>query len=110
MAITATPKTALITGIWTAIGMPVVDTWLKHMASTPEIQNLIFFGAAVVFLFLPATLFVAGPQFFRFGYRDMLGKSFWLGFRAVGFRALCWFAGAIIGLCLFAVAEKFLIV
>jgi hypothetical protein len=51
--------------------------------------------AGLVFLFIPCVLFVAGPQWMRFGIRDTFTTEYWRAFGQVGIRGVCWFLGAV---------------
>ena len=94
MNFSATRKSAVLTGTWTALGMVVTGKLLDHSSLHTQDQNLIFLVGAVVFFFVPVALFVVGPSYFRFGMRDIATKSYWVELGAVGLRLLCWFSGA----------------
>ena len=107
MKFKATPKTAIFTGAWTALGMSSFDAWERFHPLDTQTHNILFLVAGAIFLFIPAGLFVVGPQYFRFGLRDIMTKEYLLAFRAVAFRGLCWFFGGAIGLLFFGVVESY---
>ena len=106
MNIVATPKSAALTGAWTVLGMTAVDTWEKYHPVDAATHNVLFLIAATIFLFIPAAMFVAGPQYFRFGFKDLLRQEYWLALKSAAFRALCWFLGATAGLVLYAIVDS----
>ena len=107
MKFEATPKTAVFTGLWTALGMSTVDAWERLHALDTHTHNILFMVAAALFLFIPVGLFVAGPQYFRFGLKGLMTKEYLLAFRAVALRGLCWFFGGGLGLIIFGLVESY---
>lgn len=87
------------------MGSYLVEALQQIYASTDFAKDAIFIGAAVLLLFVPVSLFVAGPQYFRFGWRDMLGRSYWQEMHALAARALWWLVGGVIGFGLVALVE-----
>jgi hypothetical protein len=93
MQIIATKVTAALTGAWTVMGMSTYVMWAEHQAPGATTNTVGFFLAALVFLLAPCILFVAGPQWFKFGLRDTFSAEYWKAFRQLGIRGLCWFFG-----------------
>jgi hypothetical protein len=104
--IQASRTTAIAAGGWASVGFYLVEALQRNYASTEFAKDAIFIGAAVLLLFVPVSLFVAGPNFFRFGWRDMLGRSYWQEMRALAVRALWWLVGGMVGFGLIALAER----
>ena len=107
MNIQATPKTAFYTGVWTALGMSSFAVFERLHPLGTSTHNIMFIVAAVLFLFIPVGIFVAGPEYFRFGIKDILSKEYLIAFRKVAFRGLFWFFGSAISLIVFGIIESY---
>lgn len=88
------------------MGFYLVDALQQHYASTEFARDAIFVVAAVMLLFVPVSLFVAGPKYFGFGWRDMLARSYWQEVLAISVRLLWWLVGGVAGFALVALAER----
>ncbi|HEY0267752.1 MAG TPA: hypothetical protein VGC12_00805 [Methyloradius sp.] len=108
MNVEATKKTAFFTGIWSAVGFSSLDTYEHLHPLSIETNNIMFFVGSLLFLVVPFILFIAGPQYFRFGIKPTISKEYLLAFRAVTFRMLFWFFGGAIGLVAFGLVESYL--
>ena len=93
MAIATTRLTAALTGAWTTLGIGTFEIWEKHHPLGTMAHNIAFLSIAVAFFFVPCFLFVIGPQSMRFGIRDILTKEYWVDFRQVAIRMVCWLVG-----------------
>ncbi len=93
MQIVATKLTAALSGAWTILGMGTYIAWADHRTLDAVTYTVSFFVAGAVFFFVPCFLFVAGPQWLKFGIRDTFTANYWRAFGQVGIRALCWFFG-----------------
>jgi hypothetical protein len=68
----ATRATSAATGAWSGLGMASVQAWLDlHPAMTVHAEDLLLLLAFVVFIALPAYVFVFGRDATPFG-RDLL--------------------------------------
>lgn len=99
--------TAFFTGIWSAVGFSSLDTYERLHPLSIGTNNIIFFVGSLLFLVIPFILFIAGPQYFRFGIKPTISKEYLLAFRAVTFRMLFWFFGGALGLVTFGMAESY---
>lgn len=105
MNIRATPKSAVLAGTWCALGMSAIELLQKHFAWDASDRDALFLVGAVVFLFIPALLFVAGPPFLRNGWKDMLSSRYWRELLAIGGRGLWWLLGGVIGFAILSLME-----
>jgi hypothetical protein len=65
MRIEATKTTAALAGAWTAIGLSLVETFMRNRPPDAVMDSLINLVAAVVFFFGPAAAFVFGVDKLR---------------------------------------------
>ena len=107
MKIEATRKTALFTGIWSALGFSSFDAYERLNPLDSQTHNIMFIAVGALFLFIPFVLFIAGSQYFRFGVTNLISKKYLLASRAVVFRMLFWFFGGAIGLVAFSLIETY---
>lgn len=57
----ATPKSAAIAGAWTSFWLVPFEAWMEHHKSMSALShNLLLFGAAVAFFFMPVYFLVLG--------------------------------------------------
>jgi hypothetical protein len=103
--IQASRITAIAAGGWASVGFYIVEALQRNYASTEFAKDAIFIVAAVLLLLIPVSLFVAGPRYFSFGWRDMLRRSYWQEMRALAVRALWWLVGGVVGFGLVSLAE-----
>src|SRR6185369_16941582 len=98
MAIAATPKSAVVTGAWTVLGMATFEAWEKKHPVDVTTHYVLFLALSAIFFFGPVMLFVIGPQYIRLdmrlGFQRMLTREYWADFGRVCVRMLCWFLGA----------------
>lgn len=97
MNIRATPRSAVLAGVWCALGMSAVESLQQHFGWAVPWWDAAFLAGAVVFFFVPVLLFVAGQSTFAAGWRDMFSSQYWCDLYAVGVRGLWWLLGASIG-------------
>lgn len=88
------------------MGFYFVDVLQQHYASTEFARDAIFIAAAILLLFVPVPLFVAGSKYFGFGWRDKLARSYWQELLAIFVRSLWWLVGGVAGFILVALAER----
>src|ERR1700730_7888221 len=95
--IAVTRGTATIAGIWSGLGMSMVETFeANHSLRLPMLL------VALIFFFAPMILFVGGIDYcrklrisFRHPYRHSShAGQYWIETREVWLRCLCWFGGA----------------
>jgi hypothetical protein len=97
MQIVPSQRTATCTGAWSALGFVPWDQWMTHQKGTHDIltTNLISLSVFVVFLIVPAFLFVIGTNNgvysrFWFLYPEQRA-AYWV----ISKRMFCWLAGAV---------------
>ena len=83
MKIEATRKTAFFIAAWTSIGLSSLLAWEKAHPLNIQTHKMVFLTSTVIFLFIPVTLFVIGPQYFRSGFKGIAVQDYWLTFPAV---------------------------
>jgi hypothetical protein len=101
-----TKATALTSGLLLGIAIPVLEFLLKSLGTSAQARNFIFLIFLCIFFVGPVLLFVVGTQYFRFGWRELVGKLYWSELWQVSIRALHWLIGAGLG---FAILSAFAI-
>ncbi len=96
MRIQASKTTAALAGAWSALGLSLVEKFMRNRPPDAVIDSLTNLVAAVVFFFGPAAAFVFGIDELRrlrnpFTHR----REFWHEWRQVWIRMLFWFLGAV---------------
>jgi hypothetical protein len=95
MRIKATPVSAALAGVWSALGLVPLDNWAEHHQSVTALQyNLAFLAGVLVFLFAPGYLFVVGADAGPFSRAWFLRKEERGRYAVVVKRMLIWFFAA----------------
>jgi hypothetical protein len=84
MNITATWRTALLSGLWTGLGMLLFEGFVVRGGVAEELRPYYFVFGGIPFFWLPVFIFVFG---------SVKGEFTKHMFESVG-RLLCWIAGA----------------
>src|SRR6266516_5530669 len=118
MTIDATPRMAALSGVWTALGMSSIETWMRQHTHDIVAGRTLWAGGAVVFFFAPAFLFVLGrrhlsmPGSFWWPVRHPhdpqireFWRSRWRDSRNLCLRMLCWFLGSAAGILICSVVR-----
>ena len=96
MQIAPSQRTATYAGAWSALGAVPWDRWMSHQKHSHELltTNLISLSVFVVFLFVPAFLFVFGTNtgvYSRLWFLDPKQRAaYWV----ISKRMFCWLLGA----------------
>jgi hypothetical protein len=105
MNIRATPASAVLAGAWCALGMGAIESVQNHLGWDSSGRDAAFLAGAVVFLFVPVSLFVAGPWYFKTGWKDTLSSKYWRDLCAIGVRGLWWLFGGAVGFAILWLVE-----
>ena len=96
MRIKATKTTAALAGAWSALGLSLVETFMRNRPPDAVMDSLTNLVAVVVFFFGPAAAFVFGVDQLR-GPRNPFThtREFWREWRQVWLRMLFWFLSGV---------------
>ena len=102
MTTIATPTTAALAGVWSALYWTAFEGWAKSHPLDAGTLNAVFFVGGLFFFIGPNLLYVFGIQALRdmyqlpfaLGIRHLISKAYWKELLKVGRRMICWFLGA----------------
>jgi hypothetical protein len=95
MKITASPKTAAIAGIWSALGLVPLDPWLEaHRSISVLSHNVVFLVVTAVFFFLPGYFLVIGHGNQPFSQTWFLDSQQRAHYAIIVRRMFVWFVSA----------------
>ena len=90
----ATRVSATVSGVFLGFGMPALEAWQSATGATGNAAQVQVACALLFLFFIPVLLFVAGTEYFGYGFKDMLRRPYWLALKEVAVRGICWLCGA----------------
>lgn len=96
MKLIATRKSAVFAGTWCVLGAEAFQAWERSHPTGSSTQQFLPLIWAAIFFFIPAFLFVMGPQFIRSWWElagTRPGAELWEVFRGIFTRSLFWILG-----------------
>jgi hypothetical protein len=87
--------------------MPALETWQSAQGAAGSSAQLQFAIALVVLFFIPVLLFVVGTEHFGRSFKDVLRRPYWLSFKEVVVRGICWVCGGGLAFAVLAAASAF---
>src|SRR5688572_7835967 len=103
LAIKATPLTAALAGVWTAVGMTTFNAIMTGRDFDRLTHNLIMISAGLIFFYVPVFVLVFGPQNSRLNIRYHFTAEYWRrDFPQGCIRGLCWFLAGGVSLIVYS--------